>query len=306
MTTPPITTPPMTIPFFKAQAVGNDFLFSWAHDLPEPWAAAARREFEPRPVKIHDASADHLCDAARALCHRHEGVGADGWYLMRDEPEADLGIRLFNSDGSRAELSGNGTRCAAAVLLSQERPVRTPGQVSVKTGSGVKQLRLMAAKGNEFLFEMEMGSPRLAQEDIVMSLPLASGLRDVTILNVGNPQCAVAVADFDFDWKAVGAEIEGHPYFPKRTNVSFYRKAGPRAIEARFYERGAGPTLSSGTGSTGAAAAAVLRRMVEPELDVVTEAGVMKLRWDHPPSGPMFLEGPAVVTARGEYYGRKG
>ncbi|MBK7926913.1 MAG: hypothetical protein IPJ98_05280, partial [Bryobacterales bacterium] len=93
----------------KAQAVGNDFLFSWVDQLPAPWADAARREFEPRPVKIPAASADHLCDAARALCHRHEGVGADGWYLMREEPDADLGIRLFNSDGSRAELSGNGT-----------------------------------------------------------------------------------------------------------------------------------------------------------------------------------------------------
>lgn len=296
----------MTIPFYKAQAVGNDFLFSWIDQLPEPLRQAALREFDPAAVKIPAASADDLSDAARALCHRQEGVGADGWYLMRETPEADLGIRLFNSDGSRAELSGNGTRCAAAVLLSEGRPVRVDGQVSVKTGSGVKQLRLAAAKGNEFLFEMEMGTPRVAPDDILTSLPLASGLRDVTILNVGNPQCAVAVPGFDFDWKAVGAEIEGHPYFPKRTNVSFYRAAGPRAIEARFYERGAGPTLSSGTGSTGAAAAAILRRMVEPELDVITEAGIMKLRWDNPPEGPLFLEGPAVVTARGEYYGRKG
>jgi len=296
----------MTIPFYKAQAVGNDFLFSWVNDLPEPLRGSAQREFDPTPLKISDSSADHLPDAARALCHRQEGVGADGWYLMRDEPQADLGIRLFNSDGSRAELSGNGTRCAAAVLLFEQRQVRSPGQVSVKTGSGVKQLRLVAAKGNEFLFEMEMGTPLVAPDDVLTSLPLASGLRDVTILNVGNPQCAIAVNDFDFDWKALGAEIEGHPYFPKRTNVSFYRKTGPRAIEARFYERGAGPTLSSGTGSTGAAAAAVLRRMVEPELDVITEAGIMKLRWDNPPHGTIVLEGPAVVTARGEYYRRKG
>ena len=295
----------MTIPFYKAQAVGNDFLFSWIDQLPEPWREAALREFEPSAVKIPAPSADPLSEAARALCHRHTGVGADGWYLMRNEPEADLGIRLFNSDGSRAELSGNGTRCAAAVLLCEGRPVRSPGRVSVKTGSGVKQLRLAAAKGNEFLFEMEMGTPHVAPGDLSTSLPLASGPREATILNVGNPQCALAVPHFDFDWKALGAEIEGHPLFPNRTNVSFYRPVGPRAIEARFYERGAGPTLSSGTGSTGAAAAAVLRRMVEPELDVVTEAGVMKLRWDHPPSGPIFLEGPAEVTARGEYYGRK-
>ncbi|HEX5105062.1 MAG TPA: diaminopimelate epimerase, partial [Pirellulaceae bacterium] len=290
----------MSIPYYKAQAVGNDFLFSWISELPEELRKCAEAEFlAGARVKKDEDSPDELARAARAVCHRHLGVGADGWYLMHETPNADLSIHLFNSDGSRAELSGNGTRCAAGVLLWENRPLAEPDRVRVETGSGVKQLRLMSRKDNEFLLEMEMGKPQVAPDEVLTSLPLASGSRDVTILNVGNPQCALAVKDLKFDWRAVGAEIEGHPYFPKRTNVSFFRKVGPKAIEARFYERGAGPTLSSGTGSTGAAAAAILLRMVAPEVEVITEAGSMQLRWENPPEGSIFVDGPAEVIARG-------
>ncbi|MEP7365174.1 MAG: diaminopimelate epimerase [Acidobacteriota bacterium] len=297
----------MSIPFFKAQAVGNDFLFTWIADLPEALRMAAEAEYlSPKKVRKDDDSPDQLAAAARAICHRQMGVGADGWYLMNETPHADLAIHLLNSDGSRAELSGNGTRCAAAVLLWEGRSVAEPGLVRVETGAGVKQLRLTAEGINELQFEMDMGAPRVAPDDVLTSLPLASGSRDVTILNVGNPQCALAVKDLNFDWRAVGAEIECHPYFPKRTNVSFFKKVGPKAIEARFYERGAGPTLSSGTGSTGAAASAILLRMVEPEVEVITEAGSLYLRWENPPEGPLLLNGPAEIVARGEYHGTEG
>ena len=297
----------MSIPFYKAQAVGNDFLFSWLSELPGDLKKCAEAEFlSPKGVKKDPDSPDGLASAARALCNRQEGIGADGWYVMHDTPNADLAIHLFNSDGSRAELSGNGTRCAAGVLLWESHTVREPGQVCVETGSGIKHLRLIGRKDNEFLLEMDMGRPQVAPDDVLTSLPLASGLRDVTILNVGNPQCALAVKSLDFDWRTLGAEIEGHPYFPKRTNVSFFKKLGPNAIEARFYERGAGPTLSSGTGSAGAAAAAILLRLVEPEVEVVTEAGSMHLRWEDPPTGALVVNGPAKVIARGEYYGTEG
>jgi len=297
----------MSIPFYKAQAAGNDFLFSRIAQLPAPLRKAAEAEFLAGPgVKNPSASPDELAEAARAICHRQLGVGADGWYLMHETPEAEVAIHLFNSDGSRAELSGNGTRCAAALWLWEGGQAGEAGRVRVETGSGVKRLRLNARKGNEFLFEMDMGTPRVAPEGVPASLELESGRREVTILNVGNPQCALAVEDLDFDWRTLGAEIEGHPRFPRRTNVSFFRRVGPKAIEARFYERGAGPTLSSGTGSTGAAAAAILLKMVEPEVDVITEAGTLRLRWESPPEGAVFLEGPAEVTARGEYHGREG
>lgn len=273
----------MTIPFTKAHGASNDFLYTWRRDVPLAWT-------EP-----------DLSRAARAICNRNTGVGADGWYLMNDTPGADVALSLFNSDGSKAELSGNGTRCAAALIAA----LRDLRKVCVLTGSGPKELVLLEKEGYTFRFEMDMGVPSVAPGNLQFALPLADGHQEVTILDVGNPQCAVVVETLDFDWRALGAAIEGHAHFPKRTNVSFLCPTGPNAIEARFYERGAGPTLSSGTGSTGAAAAAVLRGLVQSPVAVHTEAGVLRFRWENPPSGRVFLDGPAEITAHGGYYWRE-
>jgi len=119
------------------------------------------------------------------------------------------------------------------------------------------------------------------------------------ILNVGNPQCAVFCPDFDFDWKALGAELEHHSRFPERTNVSFVRVLDRHTLDVRFFERGAGETKSSGTGSTGAAAAAFARGMVESPVEVRTPAGPLQLRWH---TADMLLTGPAEIVANGEFY----
>ena len=124
-------------------------------------------------------------------------------------------------------------------------------------------------------------------------------MRDVTILNVGNPQCAAFVDDFDFDWRAIGAEIEGHPYFPKRTNVSFVRVADDHTIDVRFFERGVGETMSSGTGSTGAAAAAMARGLVTSPVQILTPAGALNLRSE---GDCLLLTGPAEIVVKGEFF----
>jgi diaminopimelate epimerase len=123
--------------------------------------------------------------------------------------------------------------------------------------------------------------------------------RDVVILNVGNPQCAVLVEHFDFDWQGMGARLSRHPRFPHGTNVSFVSVIDRHAIEVRFFERGAGETMSSGTGSTGAAAAARARGLVETPLRVLTPAGPLELRWD---GEDILLEGPAEIVATGEFF----
>ena len=151
-------------------------------------------------------------------------------------------IRLFNSDGSEAEISGNGTRCAAAFLI---REGLRGNDVRVRTGAGIKSLRLLARDGARFMFEMNMGRPEFTADRF--QLPLAAGPRDVTLVWVGNPQCAMPVQNFDFDWRSMGAEIERHPHFPNRTNVSFLRAVDAHTVEVRFWERGAGETMSSGT-----------------------------------------------------------
>src|SRR3979411_1659464 len=151
----------MTIPFTKAHGAGNDFLLTWSEQVP----------------------GGDLRAMARAICDRHTGIGADGWMLVRD-----TSIRLFNADGSEAEISGNGTRCAAALLIDSGRAANN---VTINTGAGPKHLRLIERSGRRFLFEMDMGQPVL--QELHYALPLEHGAQEVTILDVGNPQCAVLV-----------------------------------------------------------------------------------------------------------------
>jgi len=205
----------------------------------------------------------------------------------------DAAIRLFNSDGSEAEISGNGTRCAAAFAIEHGHAHE---EVRIQTGAGTKLLRLLERSGRTFVFEMNMGRPEITAERFL--LPLAGGARDVTLVWVGNPQCAIPVDDFDFDWRAAGAEIERHPHFPNRTNVSFLRARDAHTLEARFWERGAGETMSSGTGSTGAFAAAVRRGLVSSPACVDTPAGPLDLRWDD----DVYLTGPAEIVAQGVFF----
>jgi diaminopimelate epimerase len=263
----------VTIPFTKAHGAKNDFLLT----------------------RKDEAPAGDLAAIAQAICDRHTGVGADGWILIEPASAADhdVAIRLFNSDGSEAEISGNGTRCAAAFLVEHGHPA---DEVRVRTGAGIKPLRLLERAGRSFVFEMNMGRPEFTAGRFL--LPLAAGARDVTLLWVGNPQCAMPVTDFDFDWRALGAEIECHPRFPGRTNVSFLRARDAHTLEVRFWERGAGETMSSGTGSTGAFAAAVRRGLVGSPARVVTPAGPLDLRWD----GDIFLTGPAEIVAEGVFF----
>ena len=263
----------MTIPFTKAHGARNDFLLTWRREAPGGGYPAI----------------------ARAICDRHTGVGADGWMLI-DPPrdaQADGAIELYNSDGSAPEISGNGTRCAAAFLIHNGH---TADVVRIRTGAGVKTLRLLAREGREYRFEMDMGRPVIVAQRF--SLPLAGGARDVTLVDAGNPQCAVPVADFDFDWRALGAEIERHPHFPNHTNVSFVKPVDAHSIDVRFWERGAGETMSSGTGSTGAAVAAIARGMAEAPLQVLTPAGPLGIRIET----TVYLTGPAVLAAEGFFF----
>lgn len=236
---------------------------------------------------------------AQAICDRHTGIGADGWLLVSPPPhgvDAHGAIHLYNSDGSDSEISGNGTRCAAAFLLDSGVDSQ---EIRIATGAGIKFLRLLGRRSLGYEFEMNMGVPVVEDHHRYYPLTVAGKSWDTTLLNVGNPQCAVFVESFDFDWRAIGRQIEWHPQFPKRTNVSFIVAREPNAVDVVFWERGAGETMSSGTGSTGAAAAAILRGLVTSPVQVRTPAGTLPVRWD---SDGVYLTGPAEVVAGGEFY----
>ena len=272
----------MKIPFTKAHGAMNDFLLTWSGDVP----------------------ASNLPEIAKQICDRNTGVGADGWLLVtKAKPGADYDgeIRLINSDGSDAEMSGNGTRCAAAFLL--EAGIGRE-EVTILTGAGKKHLRLKGRQGLECIFEMNMGSPIVHEGDLLHFLPMHNDKIQVTILNVGNPQCVVFVDAFDFDWESLGAELERHPYFPNKTNVSFVKPVDEHTIDVRFFERGAGVTMSSGTGSTGAMAAAVLRGIAKSPVTVSTPAGPLALTWASA-SADIFLVGPAEIVASGDFFARR-
>ncbi len=259
----------MKIPFTKLHGAKNDFLVTPAADVP-----------------ITD-----LQELAIAICNRYTGVGADGWILLdrTEAPEYDATIRIFNSDGSEPEISGNGTRCVAWLLAGESKA----DSVRIRTGAGVKELRIISRNGDlASQLEMNMGSIE------VLELHAKVQGLDAVIADVGNPQCAVPVDDFESDWRAAGAAIERDPRFPNRTNVSFFRAVDRHTIDVRFWERGAGETHSSGTGSTGAALAAVARGLAESPVTVLTPAGPLLLRFDQ----SAFLAGPAEYVAEGVFH----
>lgn len=270
----------MEIPFTKAHGARNDFLLTW----------------------VDEAPADGLSEVAMAICDRHTGVGGDGWLLvssLSSPPEgADLRIRLFNPDGGEVEMSGNGTRCAAAFALANGF---SGNQMRIVTGGGVKHLRLLEHAGQKYLFEMNMGRPQVLPGEERYALPVGNEIYDCTILWVGNPQCAVFVENFDFDWRALGAAIERHPHFPNRTNVSFVKAADGLNVDVLFFERGVGETMSSGTGSTGAAVATILRGFTGRHLTVRTPAGPLDFRWETNESD-VVMTGPAEIVATGRYW----
>lgn len=259
------------IPFTKLHGAENDFLLTLRADAPY----------------------QRLPEIATRICARNTGIGADGWMLVWSS-NGGLATRLFNSDGSEAEISGNGTRCAAAFSLF--KGLLVPPDLSISTAAGTKHLRLISQSDRQFLFEMKMGAPKI--EALSTHLTLAGRDFDATVLNVGNPQCAIFVEQLPADWRQAAREAEAHERFRQRTNVSFVRVVDRHTIEAVFYERGAGETKSSGTGSTGAASAAILRREVESPVEVRTPAGSLHLRWDD----DVYLTGPAEIIGEGRFF----
>jgi diaminopimelate epimerase len=265
------------IPFVKAHACGNDFLI-----IDEP--LAQRRH----------------ADLARKLCARNTSVGADGIEFLDRKPDGGLFLRLFNADGSEAELSGNGTRCVAAWLASSE------GMQSVALGThgGVRTCHVVEAADPVYLIESDMGVPRVMPRTI--ELP---GVGNVpgAMVNVGNPHFVLFVGNDDFSahghsWQELGAKISINPLFRHGTNVEFVRILSPSEIAFRIYERGCGPTASSGTGTCASSAAAMVLRGVDRELTAVAEGGPQRTVW---PSNDvvMQLTGPAEIICRGEVNG---
>jgi len=256
------------IPFVKATACGNDFLMI---------------DFVHAPSDIYSFT--------RRICDRHNGVGADGVELVLPAKDADLRVRLLNSDGSEAEISGNGTRCVADWYCAENHR----SSVVIRTGAGLKTCELKAHDGNNFEFRSSMGAPEVGDE---FPIKFTYGEIFGTPVSMGNPHYVVFVPQFELGWQAVAEQISKHHDFKYGMNVEFVKILDPDEIEVRFCERGVGETMSSGTGSCAAAVASIHSGKAKSPVRVHALGGVQTVEW----SDEVFLTGPATLLCRGEFF----
>jgi diaminopimelate epimerase len=272
--------------FSKAHAYGNDFLYVKAAD-----AAGCAPDF-----------------LARELCDRHTGIGADGLILY--EPTREGGVtesarpsspphtmRLFNADGSRSEVSGNGVRGLAALLLRDEaQPI---ANVAIHTDAGVKQLARTGVEGSRQMFRAAMGWPT----DLHRTSLVAVGEKlHVVVMSFGNPQAVVlGPLPDDGRFQRLGPAIERHQMFPARTNVEFAQVESATSVRILIWERGVGPTMSSGTGSCASLIAAAAFGGADRAADVHAPGGTQRVAWE---SENVYLTGWAEVLFDGDWQRR--
>ena len=264
------------IRFVKAHACGNDFLI-----IDESFAERRHAEL------------------AKKLCARSTNVGADGIEFLDRRADGSFFLRLFNSDGSEAELSGNGTRCVAAWLAESEGLM----DVALGTHGGVRTCKVISGAAEKYEIESAMGVPRVMPRTIIVD-----GVGEVAgaMVNVGNPHFVTVVDTEDFSshglaWEALGEKISTSPLFPHGTNVEFVRLRSAGEIEFRIYERGCGPTASSGTGTCASSTAAIALHGAARELTAIAPGGAQRVVWPANDQ-PMMLTGPAEIVCVGEAY----
>jgi len=234
----------------KAHAYGNDFLL-----------VDEREALSPEIV--------------RRLCTRHTGAGADG-VVRYEVRERGATMQLFNADGSASELSGNGLRCLAA-LIAQRQRLSERSTVVVETCAGTKSLELLALAGSRYTFRTALGPPADVRQ---LDIPVLDETVTASVLSVGNPQCIVlgALPD-DARFNRLGPALSTHSLFPAGTNVEFAYVEAPDRVRILIWERGVGPTSSSGTGSAAAAVAAAVHGGAAREVDVIAPGGTQRVEW---------------------------
>jgi diaminopimelate epimerase len=290
--------------FSKLQATGNDFILvdAVAERIRVDWGRLAR-----------------------AMCDRHFGIGADGLILVRNSTIADLKMRLFNSDGSEAEVSGNGLRCFAKYAIEKglaDKMSLRAGQsnyylLAIETLSGVRKVKAHMLGNKIERAEVNMGLPRFQPEQIpvkvevdiipILDYPLAINRKKLTLafVSMGNPHAVSFLSRpvADFPLAEIGPKVESHPMFPQKTNFEVARVLSRRKIEARVWERGVGETLACGSGACAIAAAAQLSDYVDKQVDIMLDGGTLTVSWDR--AGEVLLTGPVEEVFNGEWLGGK-
>lgn len=275
--------------FTKWQGIGNDFVI----------------------VDGFKEIIDDYASKAIEVCDRHFGIGADGLVIALPSDVADFRMRIFNSDGSEAEMCGNVTRCFARFVY--ETGLTTKTELTIETLAGIIRPKLIFANGIVTSVCVDMGEPRLKRSEIPMvgdpddravnvSLLVDNSTYAVTCVSMGNPHCIIFVDDVEeLDLPTFGRPIEIHPAFPRKTNVEFVQVIDRQTLRMRVWERGAGVTLACGTGACATLVAAVLNGKTDRRATLKLDGGELLIEWRE--DNHIYKTGPAVEVFRGEYLG---
>ena len=280
----------MTVEFTKLHGAGNDYIAIDGRGIDRDWGA--------------------LSKAMSALAF---GVGSDGLVLVQDSDIAQIRMRVYNPDGSEAEMSGNGIRLFSKFVVDRKFVLPEDNGLTVETGGGVRVVWPTMQDDKMVAAKVAMGKPTFIPAEIPVELaaigdleilkdfPIRAGGYDlkITCLAVGNPHAVVVMKDpvEDFPLTEVGPHVEHHELFPNRINFEIVNVINRSKIRTRIFERGAGETMSSGTGSTAAASAARAHGLVDNTVDVIVDGGILRISWDE--NGQAYLEGPAVEVFSG-------
>lgn len=281
--------------FVKLEATGNDFIVIDARSQHRDWS-----------------------NLAKDMCRRRLGIGADGLILIIASSKADIGMKIFNSDGSEAEACGNGFRCLAKYVI--DRKLVTGLNITIETLSGLKKIEALRERNKANWVRVSMGIPQFQLEKIPVEIELFKKKRRkivtpvfdyilkvegrniaLSLVSMGNPHAINFISEpvSNFPLSEVGPKVENHPLFPRRTNFEIARIINRNQIEARVWERGAGETLSCGSGACAIAVISKLRGFTDNNVDIILPGGILNIEWDG--VGEVWLSGPAKEVFTGEW-----
>jgi len=270
--------------FTKMHGAGNDYVYV---DL------------------FSEQALDDAARTARAISDRHTGVGGDGLILLAPSDSADVKMIMYNADGSRAQMCGNGIRCLAK--LARDRGRASGDELAVETDSGIKTIQFTSDG-----IRVDMGPPRLDPASLPVNLggdrvinreiAILDRQFEITCISMGNPHCVIYLdEDIDsFDVERYGRALETNELFPQRTNVEFVQPIDTNTVKQRTWERGSGETLACGTGACAVGVAGVLTGRTNSPLQIILRGGELLVEWAG--DGPVFMTGPAVEVFSGEWH----
>lgn len=271
--------------FTKMHGLGNDYVY----------------------VNCFEEKIDNPPAVARFVSDRHFGIGSDGLIMINPSKTADFEMEMYNADGSRGEMCGNGIRCVAKYVYDYGLTDKT--QISVETLGGIKYLDLTVEDGKVSLVKVDMGKPELeadlipiiSEREQVIDEPIEVDGKEyhMTGVSMGNPHAVIYVDDVKgLDMEKIGPKFENHERFPKRINTEFVHCIDRQTVEMRVWERGSGETLACGTGACAVAVSSILNNLTDTQVTVKLLGGDLQIEWDRE-KNHVFMTGPAKVVFDG-------